>query len=41
MGEQVKTIDNKERVNQIIAILEREYPDARTALSFYTSRRVN
>ena len=32
----MNTLDNKERVNQIIAILEKEYPDARTALSFDT-----
>ena len=28
--------DNKERVSRIIAILEKEYPNARTALSFET-----
>jgi endonuclease-3 len=36
MGEPVNKIDNKDRVNQIIAILEKDYPDARTALSFDT-----
>ena len=36
MGKPVNILDNKERVSQIIAILEREYPDARTALSFDT-----
>jgi endonuclease-3 len=34
MGEHGKNIDNKDRVNQIITILQKEYPDARTALSF-------
>jgi endonuclease-3 len=36
MGKPVNTLDNKERVNQIIAILQKEYPDAKTALSFDT-----
>ncbi|UCH06743.1 MAG: endonuclease III, partial [Deltaproteobacteria bacterium] len=36
MGKPVDTLDNKERVNQIIAILKKEYDDARTALSFDT-----
>jgi endonuclease-3 len=36
MGEQGNISDNKERVNQIIAILKKEYPDAKTALSFGT-----
>jgi endonuclease-3 len=36
MGVAVNTIDNKDRVSRIIAILERQYPDARTALSFDT-----
>jgi endonuclease-3 len=36
MGEPVKTIDNKERVSRMITILEKGYPDARTALSFDT-----
>ncbi|HUT72351.1 MAG TPA: endonuclease III [Desulfatiglandales bacterium] len=32
----MNNIDNKDRVIQIITILEEEYPDARTALSFDT-----
>ena len=34
MGEPTQAVDNKDRVNQIITILQKEYPDARTALSF-------
>jgi endonuclease-3 len=36
MGVAVNTIDKKDRVIQIITILEREFPDAKTALSFDT-----
>ena len=32
----MNNLDNKERVSRIITILEKEYPDARTALSFKT-----
>ena len=32
----MNNIDNKDRVNRIITILEEEYPDAKTALSFNT-----
>ena len=32
----MKNIDNKDRVIRIITILEKEYPDSRTALSFDT-----
>jgi len=36
MGEQGNISENKERVKQIITILKKEYPDAKTALSFGT-----
>ena len=32
----MNNIDNKDKVNRIITILEKEYPDAKTALSFNT-----
>ena len=32
----MNNIDNKDKVNRVITILEKEYPDAKTALSFNT-----